>query len=266
MAVNPINIPTTQSSLVGNSQELELPNSEMNKSFYFDFINELEANKEVNGLKEVDFENLKNISDNNDVRNILWYMLTEMYDQNTISLEKSNKEIEKLKTELKFINEEKEDTSKGIKDYQDSLSTSKKKGLSYLSEVRKTEYQNNHLTVILIILIVILAFPLLKTVNILNKLVALILFSSGLVLIAGYAFYFLWYNIKDRDNLDFSKKSFSTIDGSVFETPENQRECVPLDENENEGYTEEETEETECINPNSLKIKPRKMQEYLDEK
>ena len=91
MAVNPINIPTTQSSLVGNSQELELPNSEMNKSFYFDFINELEANKEVNGLKEVDFENLKNISDNNDVRNILWYMLTEMYDQNTISLEKSNK-------------------------------------------------------------------------------------------------------------------------------------------------------------------------------
>ena len=141
----------------------------------------------------------------------------------------------------------KKTTLKKVLKILEILATSKTKGKVYLSEVRKTQYQNNHLTVILIILLVILVFPFLQMFNVLNNMAALILFSAGMVLIAGYAFYFLWFNIKDHDNLDFSKKAFSTIDGNLVETPDSKRECVPFsedDETTDDAFNaEEETEE-----------------------
>lgn len=268
MAMNSVDVPMTQSSLVGNSTELDLPTEEMSKSLYYDFILELEANKENNGLKEIDFENLKNITENSDVRNFLWYILIEMYDQNTLTLQNANVEMEKMKNELKFILDEKDYTQEGIKNFRDSLSTTKTQGQVYLSKVRKTQYQNNHLTVLLIISLVILVFPLLQMFNVLHSLAALILYCTGLVLIAGYGFYFLWFNIKDRDNLDFSKTNFSTIDGSIMQTPDSKRECVPFSEDDEQAdsafNTEEETEEEKCVNPSELMIDSEKMREYLD--
>lgn len=268
MAMNSVDVPMTQSSLVGNSTEIKLPEEEIQKSFYYDFILELEANKEKNGLQEIDFENLKKIKENSDVRNFLWYILISMYDQNTLTLQEANVEIEKMKNELKFILDEKDYTEEGIKNFKDSLATSKTEGKVYLSEVRKTEYQNNHLTVILIISLVISVFPLLQMFNVLHSLAALILFSAGMVLIAGYAFYFLWFNIKDRDNLDFSKTNFSTIDGSILETPDSKRECVPFSEDDEQAdaafNNEEETEEEKCVNPSELMIDSEKMRDYLD--
>ena len=269
MAMNSVEVPTTQSSLVANSTELDLPeDEEVERSFYYDFILELEKNKDKNGLREIDFENLKKINENADARNFLWHILMQMYDQNTKTLQDTNEEIQKMKNELNFILDEKDYTEEGIKNFRDSLATSKTKGKVYLSEVRKTQYQNNHLTVILIILLVILVFPFLQMFNVLNNMAALILFSAGMVLIAGYAFYFLWFNIKDHDNLDFSKKAFSTIDGNLVETPDSKRECVPFsedDETTDDAFNaEEETEEEKCVNPSELMIDSEKMREYLD--
>ena len=111
MAMNSVDVPMTQSSLVGNSTELDLPEEEMGKSLYYDFIVELEDNKEKNGLREIDFENLKKITENSDVRNFLWHILIEMYDQNTLTLQNANVEMEKMKNELKFILDEKDYTA-----------------------------------------------------------------------------------------------------------------------------------------------------------
>lgn len=254
-----ISIPTTPSSL--SSSDLPQTNNTNSMNLYTNFISDLEANRDKNGFEDVDFTTLSSITDNSDVRELLKTMLVGMYNSNTKKLTEINGEIEKLQEELRFSLNEIGETEKDIRNFRDNLSTNTRKTEIEINEIRRTEYQIGHLIVILIISIIAFLFPILKMFGVLNKIASTVIFLSIMIVLVGYSGYFLWYKLLNVDPQNFDKVNVSKNE-PLEDTPDDDRECVPFDEEDS--FDTSVTEQ--CINPAELRVPDYKMDEYLNNK
>lgn len=255
-------VPPTTSSLASSNIEVpreEIP--ELPSNLYTPFINDLQTNRDKNGFSDIQFDKLLMITDNSDTRELLNKMLVGMYETNTTRLVEINTEIEKLQGELRSSITEINETEHDIRELEDDESTIKRKSQIELNEIRRTEYQNYHLIIVLSISVVALLFPILNLFGVLNGVVSTIIYVLIMTIVAGYAGYYLWYKLLDVDPNDFSKKNTSQ-DIELRETDEEDRNCLPSDEED----TFDKINEEPCVNPAELIIPDEKMEEYLDPK
>ena len=118
-----------------------------------------------NGFSDIQFDKLLMITDNSDTRELLNKMLVGMYETNTTRLVEINTEIEKLQGELRSSITEINETEHDIRELEDDESTIKRKSQIELNEIRRTEYQNYHLIIVLSISLVALLLSQLSIIT-----------------------------------------------------------------------------------------------------
>ena len=97
--------------------------------------------------------------------------------------------------------------------------------------------------------------------GVLNKIASTVIFLSIMIVLVGYSGYFLWYKLLNVDPQNFDKVNVSKNE-PLEETSDDERECVPFDEEDS--FDTSVTEQ--CINPARLRVPDYKMDEYLDNK
>ncbi len=167
--------PTT-SSLASSNIEVPSEETQITSNLYTPFINDLQTNRDKNGFSDIQFDKLLMITDNSDTRELLNKMLVGMYETNTTRSIEINTEIEKLQGELRSSLTEINETEHDIRELEDDESTIKRKSQIELNEIRRTEYQNYHLIIVLSISVVALLFPILNLFGVLNGVVSTIIY------------------------------------------------------------------------------------------
>jgi hypothetical protein len=242
------NVPTTPSSCEDDDLLAK----------YKDIVNTLQQNNEDLKIQQIEIGKLHEIENPCVLREILWGLLTSVYEYNSQVLDSNLEEMNKSE---ELIEEQKELAQKNrtIVDQLKGLNLTNKRKIkieNYAFE--KTMHQLSFLKVVLIVLAVLLIIPVLRLASIITKGLSWSIFSVVVFVLGLYGVYELYYKGLNRDEHDYNKYNFgkpddkqvlmSKLNGRLSE--KDRQRCMEIEELEGD------------LDPASLVVPQHKLEEW----
>ncbi len=229
---------------------------------YKDFLGNLINHKADLHITNVDLEKLKKLDDIVALRELLWSILTSVYNNNSQLLDSTIDEIKRsdgLHEEQKKLADRDHTIMESLK----GLNITNKRKISIENYAfEKTMYQLDFLKKVLIALAILIILPILRLTGIIGKGLALTLFFIVIVILVLYGVYHLYYKSLNRDENDFNKFNFGKPDAKqVLESKLNGR----MSESDRQRCKNLQDIDSDEINPELLVISRDKMQEYMSD-
>jgi hypothetical protein len=226
---------------------------------YRDIVNSLEQNNSDLKVQQIELGKLREIENPCVLRDILWSLLTSVYEYNSQVLDSNLQELERSD---ELIKEQKELSQKDrtIVDDLKGLNLTNKRKISIENyALEKTMHQLSFLKVVLIVLAVLLIVPVLRLASVITSDLSWTIFLVVVLAVVLYGVYELYYKGLNRDEHDFNKYNFGKPDEKqVLMSKLNGR----LSEKDRQRCMEIEELEGGDLDPASLVVPEHKMEEW----
>jgi hypothetical protein len=242
------NVPSTQ----GSCEDDDL------LAKYKDIVNTLQQNNNDLKIQQIEIGKLHEIENPCVLREIIWGLLTSLYEYNSQVLDSNLEEMNKSE---ELIEEQRELSQKNrtIVDQLKGLNLTNKRKIkieNYAFE--KTMHQLSFLKVLLIVLAVLLIVPVLRLASVITKGLSWSIFLVVVLVVGLYGVYELYYKGLNRDEHDYNKYNFgkpddkqvlmSKLNGRLSE--KDRQRCMEIEELEGD------------LDPASLVVPQHKLEEW----